>query len=459
MDALSRKKNVWVLPLAVLAVASLIALNELGYRRSSEAAQSMVNEQEKRSALNTLLQQVLDAETGQRGFLLTGDEKYLQPYAEAITQIDDSLETLKKIYATDNAAQLARFGVLSLFITRKMAELDVTIKIRRVGGDSENWMQVVRSNVGRDYMHGARDSARELFANAVENMGNTQLQIDRALTVSRIGVTLGALLGLLAFHLYLRQTERLNAAEEIQRKLLARERIGLEEQVRERTARLTVLANHLQTAQEDEREHLARELHDELGALLTAAKLDVARIRSKIPTDNEAVAQRFAHLTDMLNAGIALKRRIVEDLRPSSLTHLGLVAALEILTREFVEHSGIAVTTDLDAVELSDNAALTAYRVVQESLTNISKYAQATQVIVTLQTSDHHVDLVVQDNGCGFNVDDRQVTTHGLAGMRHRVEALRGSLSVTSTIGQGTKVCAVIPRAFVTVSGDVDSHA
>jgi signal transduction histidine kinase len=260
-------------------------------------------------------------------------------------------------------------------------------------------------------------------------MGNTQLQIDRALTVSRIGVTLGALLGLLAFHLYLRQTERLNAAEEIQRKLLARERIGLEEQVRERTARLTVLANHLQTAQEDEREHLARELHDELGALLTAAKLDVARIRSKIPTDNEAVAQRFAHLTDMLNAGIALKRRIVEDLRPSSLTHLGLVAA-----------------------------ALTAYRVVQESLTNISKYAQATQVTVTLQTSDHHVDLVVQDNGCGFNVDDRQVTTHGLAGMRHRVEALRGSLSVTSTIGQGTKVCAVIPRAFVTVSGDVDSH-
>ena len=200
-------------------------------------------------------------------------------------------------------------------------------------------------------------------------------------------------------------------------------------------------------------------MHDELGALLTAAKLDVARIRSKIPTDNEAVAQRFAHLTDMLNEGIALKRRIVEDLRPSSLTHLGLVAALEILTREFTEHTGIVVTAELDAVELSDNAALTAYRVVQESLTNISKYAQAKEVTVTLQTSDHHVELVVQDDGRGFNVDDRQVTTHGLAGMRHRVEALRGSLSVTSSIGHGTKVCAVIPRAFLTVSGDADSQA
>jgi signal transduction histidine kinase len=459
MDALSRKKNVWVMPLAVLAVAALIALNELGYRRSVDAANSMVSEQEKRSTLNTLLQEVLDAETGQRGYLLTGDEKYLLPYANATAKIDSTLETLKKIYSSDSAAQSARFAALSLFITKKLAELDVTIKIRRVGGDSENWMHVVRSDVGRDYMNGARESARELFTNAVENMGNTQHQIDRSLTVSRIGVTLAALLGLLAFHLYLRQTERLSAVEEIQRKLLAHERVGLEEKVRERTARLTVLANHLQTAQEDEREHLARELHDELGALLTAAKLDVARIRTKIPSDNEAISLRFAHLIEMLNAGISLKRRIVEDLRPSSLTHLGLVAALEILVREFGEHTGIKVTTDLDAVELSDNSALTAYRVVQESLTNISKYARAKEVTVTLQTSDHHVDVVVEDDGCGFNVEDRPPTSHGLAGMRHRVEALNGTLIVISAIGHGAKVHAVIPRAFLTATPDIDHTA
>jgi len=459
MDVLNRRKNVWVMPLAVLAVAALIALNEMGFQRSTDAAQTMVSEQEKRSTLNALLQQVLDAETGQRGYLLMGDEKYLLPYTDAIAKIDGTLATLGKIYATDTATQSARLAALSRFITRKLAELEVTINVRRAGGDSENWMHLVRSDVGRDYMNGARDSARELFADAVENMGNTQRQIDRSLTVSRIGVTLAALLGLLAFHLYLRQTERLSAVEETQRKLLAHERIGLEEKVRERTARLTVLANHLQTAQEDEREHLARELHDELGALLTAAKLDVARIRSKMPTDNEAISQRFAHLTEMLNAGISLKRRIVEDLRPSSLTHLGLVAALEILVREFGEHTGIAVTTDLDAVELSDNAALTAYRVVQESLTNISKYAHAQDVKVTLQTSDHDVEVVVEDDGCGFNIEDRPSTSHGLAGMRHRVEALRGTLTVTSSIGQGATVRAVIPRAFLTVSPDVDHVA
>ena len=438
-------KTLWAMPLAALAVASLIALNEIGYQRSTQAAESMAREQEKRGALHVLLQEVLDAETGQRGYLLTGDEKYLVPYSEATTNISSTLDALRVMYMSDSA-QLARFDGLSRSISRKLAELEVTIKIRHVGGDSENWMQVVRTDLGKDYMLGIRDSALELIASATERMKATQLQIDRSLTVSRIGVTLAALLGLLAFHLYLRQTEKLNAAGETQRRALATERDGLEQQVRERTARLTVLANHLQTVQEKEREHLARELHDELGALLTAAKLDVARIRSKLPSDNEALTQRLAHLTETLNAVIALKRRIVEDLRPSSLSNLGLVSALEILTRDFGEHSGISVATDLDNVKLGDEAELTVYRVVQESLTNISKYAQAKEVIVTLHAYENHIELEVRDNGRGFNVEERLNASHGFAGMRHRVEALRGTLTVSSTEGSGTSIRVMLPK-------------
>ena len=438
-------KTLWAMPLAALAVASLIALNEIGYQRSTQAAESMAREQEKRGALHVLLQEVLDAETGQRGYLLTGDEKYLVPYSGATTNISSTLDALRVMYMSDSA-QLARFDGLSRSISRKLAELEVTIKIRHVGGDSENWMQVVRTDLGKDYMLGIRDSALELIASATERMKATQLQIDRSLTVSRIGVTLAALLGLLAFHLYLRQTEKLNAAGETQRRALATERDGLEQQVRERTARLTVLANHLQTVQEKEREHLARELHDELGALLTAAKLDVARIRSKLPSDNEALTQRLAHLTETLNAVIALKRRIVEDLRPSSLSNLGLVAALEILARDFGEHSGISVATDLDNVKLGDEAELTVYRVVQESLTNISKYAQAKEVIVTLHAYENHIELEVRDNGRGFNVEERLNASHGFAGMRHRVEALRGTLTVSSTEGSGTSIRVMLPK-------------
>jgi signal transduction histidine kinase len=450
MKFLRRPKLALVLPLAVLAVASLIALNELGYRRSTDAALVLIEEQETRSQTNLLLQQVLDAETGQRGFLLTGDEKYLVPYSEATSKINSTLDKLRLMYA-DDPAQLARFATLARAVSRKLAEIEVTIKLRQLGGDSENWLQVVRTDLGRDYMNSVRESALALVGMTDTRLQATQLQIDRSLTISRIGVTLAALLGLLAFALYLRQTEKLNRVSETQRELLAVERTGLEKLVRERTNRLTVLANHLQRVQETEREHLARELHDELGALLTAAKLDVARIRSKLVGSNESLAQRLQHLSETLNAVIALKRKIVEDLRPSSLSNLGLVAALEILVREFGEHTHVRVSTDLEALEMSDDAELTVYRVVQESLTNVSKYAQAKEVTVTLHVFEHHVELCVVDDGIGFDLNTRLNASHGFEGMRHRVEALRGTLNVESSAGRGTRVQVVLPTQATAV--------
>lgn len=451
MKLLTRPKVALVLPLAVLAVAALVALNELGYQRSSVAAESMVREQQKRGVLNLLLQQVLDAETGQRGYLLTGDEKYLVPYSDATTKINETLAVLGTKYIGE-PAQVLQFDNLSRAVAKKLAEMEVTMKLRQLGGDSENWLQVVRTDLGRDYMNSVRDVARELIAEASALMTATQRQIDRSLSISRIGVTLAALLFLLAFVLYLRQTEKLDAAGETQRRLLAFERDGLENQVRDRTARLTVLANHLQTVQENEREHLARELHDELGALLTAAKLDVARIRSKLTGDNEPLTQRLVHLGETLNSVIAIKRKIVEDLRPSSLSNLGLVAALEIQLREFGERTGVAVISDLDEVVLDDDAALTVYRVVQESLTNISKYAQAKEVSVTLHVYDHHIEMDVTDNGVGFDVESRLNASHGFAGMRHRVEALRGTLDVVSTPGRGSSIRVLIPRSAESVA-------
>ncbi len=158
------------------------------------------------------------------------------------------------------------------------------------------------------------------------------------------------------------------------------------------------------------------------------------------------VSERLEHLIATLNTGIALKRRIVEDLRPSSLSHLGLVASLEILTREFKEQSGLSISTQLEAVEMGGAAQLTVYRLVQESLTNIGKYAEATQVQVTLQSLEGYVSIDVKDNGRGFTPEHLGAGTHGLAGMRHRVEAIGGRLTVTSAPGAGARVAAVLPK-------------
>jgi signal transduction histidine kinase len=155
-------------------------------------------------------------------------------------------------------------------------------------------------------------------------------------------------------------------------------------------------------------------------------------------------------LTDALNSGIALKRRIIEDLRPSSLSNLGLTASLEILAREFSERSGIEVTTGLEQVDLDESRQLTVYRLVQESLTNVGKYAEAKQVEVSVRDYENHVEVDIRDDGKGFDVTAVRPSTHGLAGMRHRVEAAGGRLTVGSAPGKGSRISAVLPKAMAT---------
>ena len=135
-------------------------------------------------------------------------------------------------------------------------------------------------------------------------------------------------------------------------------------------------------------------------------------------------------------------------MRPSALSNLGLVASLEILTREFVDRSDVSISTDLNTVELNDSAQLTVYRLVQESLTNMGKYAEARQAHISLHDKDGFVTVSVKDNGCGFDTTQFKPSRHGLAGMKHRVEASSGRLSIHSTPGQGTTVTAVIPKAL-----------
>ncbi|MEO6018356.1 MAG: CHASE3 domain-containing protein [Polaromonas sp.] len=434
------------LPLAILAAAILIFINEASFRQSTQAVSRIEEAQKTRGALNKLLQQLLDAETGQRGYLLTGDATYLEPYSQALESINQNMDFLRHLFTSD-PVQLGEFGLLSRHVSRKLAEIDLTVRMRKEGKE-DAWKFVLTTDVGKEQMEGIRLRVASLGAASVKDMENAQTQINRSLLLSRIGVSIMALTGLLAFYMYLLQTDALLMSGRREQESLQRERDHLDLQVRERTANLAELATHLQNVREDERGHLARELHDELGALLTAAKLDVARLKSRLAGNLPEAAERLAHLTNTLNSGIALKRRIVEDLRPSSLSHLGLVASLEILTREFEERSGLSITTDLESVELGGSAQLTVYRLVQESLTNIGKYAEATQAGVSLQNMDGYISIEVHDNGKGFDVDSVGAGSHGLSGMRHRVEAAGGRLSVVSTKGSGAHITAIMPKTL-----------
>lgn len=431
--------------LAALAAGVLIGINETGYLQSSRSLHQIEEYTAIRNSVNRLLQHVLDAETGSRGYLLTGDPRYLEPYNAAVAEISQDLDRLRNSYPA-HAAESAVTVQLTRNVQRKLAEMDLSVRMRKQGNE-EAWKFVLMTDVGKEHMDAIREQAGRLIGSASASVVSAQDQVRRSLQFARLGIGIVALAALLAFYLYLRQTTRLKMANEQQQAALQQERDQLEGQVRERTASLAQLATHLQQVREEERGHLARELHDELGALLTAAKLDVARLKSRMgPQQAPEVAERLQHLTETLNSGIALKRRIIEDLRPSSLANLGLTAALEILAREFSEQSGVEVATSLESVELDEPAQLTVYRLVQESLTNVGKYAEAKQVDISLRDYNNHIEVEVRDDGKGFEPVRAKPSTHGLAGMRHRVEAAGGRLAVESSPGAGTRIFAVLPK-------------
>jgi signal transduction histidine kinase len=432
------------LSLAVLAAAALLVINETSFRQSVQANAGLNEAQQMRGAANTLMRHMLDAETGQRGYLLTGDPRYLEPYDKAVGAIAQTLENLRRLY-TPYPTELAGFDLLSNSVARKLAEMDVSVRMRK-RDNADAWKFVLTTDVGLEQMNAIRLQIDKLGLFGDEKKSRVQSQIATSLQVSRIGIALVALAGLLAFYLYLLQTRALLDAGKREQEALQRERDQLDKDVRKRTATLAELATHLQQVREDERGHLARELHDELGALLTAAKLDVARMKARLGALSPQAAERMEHLIETLNNGIALKRRMVEDLRPSSLSHLGLVASLEILAREFAERSEISITTDLEEVSLGGSAQLTVYRLVQESLTNIYNYAQTREAEISLHNFDNYVTVEVRDKGRGFDPAQVKPTSHGLTGMRHRVEAAMGKLTVTSSPGMGTRVFAVLPK-------------
>ena len=433
------------LTLALLSACVLIGINETGYDQSVGALNDIAQASRTRAALNRVLQHVLDAETGSRGYLLTGDARYLEPYNAAVAGIGQQLDALRLTYP-GNADEYATLAHLTRSVQRKLAEMDLSVRMRKQGNE-DAWKFVLMTDVGKEHMDAIREDAGKLINGASTRMEVSQDQVRRSLLLSRIGVATVTIAGLLAFYLYLRQSTALKLAGERQQQVLQQERDLLERQVRERTATLAELATHLQQVREEERGHLARELHDELGALLTAAKLDVARLKSRLgPQPSPEISQRLQHLTEALNSGIALKRRIIEDLRPSSLANLGLIASLEILAREFSERSGIEIMTSVEQTELDESRQLTVYRLVQESLTNVGKYAGASQVDISVRNYSNHVEVDIKDDGKGFNVTEIRPSTHGLAGMRHRVEAAGGRLSVISAPGNGTRISAVLPK-------------
>jgi len=247
--------------------------------------------------------------------------------------------------------------------------------------------------------------------------------------------------------------DRIRIARKMEQKNPAAEAsLTLDTRERESALELSELASNLQCIAEAEKIALARQLHDELGGALVGAKMDLAWLRRRVGSTDPEIIARWERLERALETGIAFKRRVVEQLRPTLLDNLGFYAAARWLVEEACASAGLKCELDLPAPEpqLPKGVGIALFRVLQESLQNVTRHAQASAVVikVNVEQPQELLRLSIADDGVGIAPERlRTLGSHGLGSMRHRMRAVGGELEIRSRKGQGTEIEVVAPLA------------
>jgi PAS domain S-box-containing protein len=212
--------------------------------------------------------------------------------------------------------------------------------------------------------------------------------------------------------------------------------------------RLRELSSHIESIKEEERTRIAREIHDEIGVLLTALKMDLSWLALRLPSDNSALQEKTQDMASLLDTAGKAANNLVHSLRPGFLDCFGIVAAIEIEAREFTKRTGIPcnVIKSSDSFDISDEQSITLFRVFQETLNNIMKHAAASRVKVQILRKVKCIELVVSDDGRGFDDAARnKPRSFGLRGIQERIRQLGGKVKITSKPAEGTQIAVHLP--------------
>jgi len=446
-----------LLPLALGVIVSIAVLvfSEFGYRRLDVANRQSTTALEMESRLNDVMALVVDAETAQRGYLLTGDPTYLDPYKNAVQKLDPTLVLLRESVSSDGSMQVRdRLTKLTSLIGKRFNEIESTLLLNEKSG-REAAFQLIDTGIGKRTMDEIRSEAAAMSNDlrAKLSTGTTRWQQD--IEFARIGmVTMTAFTVALLLVVWVLARREINLREE-QRRRSAQEQSRLESIVSARTAELSELSNYLQVVREEEKSHLAREIHDELGGVLVGAKMDVAWAIERLRGKDGAIAAKLERALKMLDEGVDLKRRVIEDLRPTLLDNLGLGAAIDWQVRQTCERAGLKCSLNLSELEAEfpSEVSIVLYRIVQEALTNVVKYAKAKNVNVELLRTDSGVSVIFEDDGIGLPVGaETNALSHGISGMRQRIRALKGEFRIHGRPGIGTTIEVHVPLSPQAIS-------
>jgi signal transduction histidine kinase len=434
--------------LIISFLAALFFVTGEGQERLREAGERLQTSAAREHAIEALQNSLAQSVAAQRGFLLTEDQRYVAPYDRAVAEVEPQLEKLRLAYARSDMG-LRQVRDLHVLIGKRLADLSMILAIQKKQGVPAA-VALVKTNAGADTDAKIGDILgllRDREAgehNAAHAHWTGSLTLSRWITLS--GTIFNMLLVGIASRLVWLDIRRRTAltAE------LRDQKLQLERQVEDRTRELVELSTHLQNVAEREKASLARELHDELGGLLVGARMDISWAEQHLTKNDADLKQRLNRVQQNLSAGVDLKRRIIEELRPTLLDNVGLFAALRWQMKETCGRAGLKCIESYPDEEprFKSEASIALFRIAQEAFSNILKHSGAKTADISLDMDDETLLVRIADDGIGIPpAQFMSIASHGLASMRHRVRALGGRLDVRSPPSGGTMLIVQIPIA------------
>lgn len=402
--------------------------------------------------LNILRSSLYAEESAQRGYLLMQRPEYAASYTKSLEQARNSVKVINNlIMETSDAATLQKelvwLAAISASIEAKAAEMKLSLNLAAQGKINIR-KQVVNLNQGVLEMNRFMDHIQLLIDKQNENLDELLKGRKNSLIMARLSLVGCALVLIILVVLVIKQLlSEITVKSELQQ-LLVKQNDSNEKKLEAQSILLGSLALDYQGDVERERQKLSRELHDELGSILTATKMDIAWVIKKVKDIAPEVVDKLKKTNTYLDQGINFKRQIVEELHPSIITTFGFWPALKQLIDDAAERNQWQVELNLpeQTVVVNEILSLIAYRVVQETLNNANKYAKATKVSINIIADEQHLKIEIEDNGKGFDIEAIHGNTHGLAGMRHRVLAIGGKFEIASELNKGTITRVLIPQ-------------
>ncbi len=440
---------IWLPIIAMCAVAiGASVFNEWSVRRISAGDEELAALTALQQDLAASGERLSAAEAGQHGFLLLGDAQQLAAYEQAARWLPVLGERMR-VQAGDDPALRAAVEQLESERAQGMALLRASTLLA-VQGQARAARALLSTGEGRDALDAFRARAAALSEQLQERVEALRHSTARQVQWSRFAVAALGFLTLVLLVTAVRLLVKDFWRQETARRAQLQEQLRLEQVVAERTAELSDLTSHLQSVTEQEKAQLARDLHDELGGLLTAARMDLSWLQGRASAAEPEAQSKLAALAGAIDTAMSLKRRVVESLRPALLDHFGLAMALQSHFETTCEAAGLVCRCRVAADEqpVPQDLAIALFRVAQESLTNVLRHAHAQTVDLEFSSDADGYRMSIADDGIGFDpVRSLDGVSHGIGGMRHRIRNLGGEFTLRANAPRGSRIEVSVPRS------------